>query len=92
MHGRNFVRTMWELEAARIAALGATDGHGVFHATSSGEAGWYELAREAFRLAGADPDQVRRTGSRAFVRSGTAQPLISPPHRQPLNSPERSRR
>ncbi|MEU9481596.1 dTDP-4-dehydrorhamnose reductase [Streptomyces sp. NPDC048191] len=54
--------------AARIADLGAVDALGVFHATSSGEASWYELAREVFRLAGADPDRVRRTDSRAFVR------------------------
>ncbi|MEU9444867.1 dTDP-4-dehydrorhamnose reductase [Streptomyces sp. NPDC048304] len=54
--------------AARIADLGVTGASGVFHATNAGEASWYELAREVFRLAGADPDRVRRTDSRAFVR------------------------
>jgi dTDP-4-dehydrorhamnose reductase len=54
--------------AARIADLGVTRASGVFHATNAGEASWYELAREVFRLAGADPDRVRRTDSRAFVR------------------------
>ncbi|MEV1086015.1 dTDP-4-dehydrorhamnose reductase [Streptomyces sp. NPDC050211] len=57
--------------AARIADLGPRVGpgaHGVFHATSSGEATWYELAREVFRLLGADPDRVRPTGSEAFPR------------------------
>ncbi|MFE1878126.1 dTDP-4-dehydrorhamnose reductase [Streptomyces diastatochromogenes] len=54
--------------AARIADLGATAAHGVFHATGSGEASWYELAREVFRLAGADPDRVRPTDSRSFTR------------------------
>ncbi|WP_210587235.1 dTDP-4-dehydrorhamnose reductase [Streptomyces sp. GESEQ-35] len=93
VHGRNFVRTMIELEArrdtldvvddqrgqptwsvdvaARIADLGPRVGpgaHGVFHATSSGDATWYELAREVFRLLGADPDRVRPTGSEAFPR------------------------
>ncbi|MFF4750868.1 dTDP-4-dehydrorhamnose reductase [Streptomyces sp. NPDC002514] len=95
VHGRNFVRTMLDLEArretldvvddqrgqptwsadvaARIADLGtrlARDGsaHGVFHATSSGEATWHELAQEVFLLAGADPNRVRPVGSAAFPR------------------------
>ncbi|MEU2618072.1 dTDP-4-dehydrorhamnose reductase [Streptomyces sp. NPDC007157] len=94
-HGKNFVRTMIELEsrrdtldvvddqrgqptwsadlAARIADLGPRLGrddraHGVFHGTSSGAATWYELAREVFRLLGADPERVRPTTSAAFVR------------------------
>ncbi|MEV6505404.1 dTDP-4-dehydrorhamnose reductase [Streptomyces sp. NPDC051642] len=94
-HGRNFVRTMIELEARRdtldvvddqcgqptwsadvakqVVVLGAKlshrDGpHGIFHATSSGEATWFELAREVFRLIGTDPDRVRPTNSEAFVR------------------------
>lgn len=59
--------------AARIADLGtrlSPDGgaHGIFHATSSGEATWHELAREVFLLVGADPDRVRPTDSRAFPR------------------------
>lgn len=64
----------WSADVAtRIADLGtrlAEDGgaHGIFHATGSGEASWFELAREVFRLAGADPDRVRPTGSHAFAR------------------------
>jgi dTDP-4-dehydrorhamnose reductase/4-ketoreductase len=57
--------------AARIADLGAGTGRpatGVFHATASGEASWYEFAREIFRLADADPDRVRPTTSAAFPR------------------------
>ncbi|MFF4488040.1 dTDP-4-dehydrorhamnose reductase [Streptomyces sp. NPDC001544] len=59
--------------AVRIADLGAKPSReaaaqGIFHATGSGEASWYELAREVFRLAGADPDRVRPTDSRAFAR------------------------
>ncbi|MEU9971606.1 dTDP-4-dehydrorhamnose reductase [Streptomyces sp. NPDC051014] len=59
--------------AARIAQLGPRlsqdpAAHGIFHGTSSGEASWYELAREVFRSAGADPGRVRPTDSRAFVR------------------------
>ncbi|MFD8232516.1 dTDP-4-dehydrorhamnose reductase [Streptomyces sp. NPDC059696] len=62
----------WSADVAeRIAALGPVLGsgaHGVFHATSSGEASWYDLAREVFSLIGADPDRVRPTSSAAFPR------------------------
>ncbi len=40
----------------------------VYHATSSGEATWFELAREVFRLLGADPGRVRATTTAAFPR------------------------
>ncbi|GGY05655.1 dTDP-4-dehydrorhamnose reductase [Streptomyces djakartensis] len=62
----------WSADVAeRIADLGVRigpDAHGVFHATNSGEATWYELAREVFFLVGADPDRVRPTTSAAFSR------------------------
>ncbi|CAL9649996.1 dTDP-4-dehydrorhamnose reductase [Streptomyces sp. enrichment culture] len=62
----------WSADVAeRIADLGprlGPDAHGVFHATSSGEASWYELAREVFALIGADPERVRPTSSAAFPR------------------------
>ncbi|MFF9803746.1 dTDP-4-dehydrorhamnose reductase [Streptomyces coeruleorubidus] len=62
----------WSADVAeRIADLGVRlgpDAHGVFHATNSGEATWYELAREVFSLIGADPDRVRPTSSAAFPR------------------------
>jgi dTDP-4-dehydrorhamnose reductase len=57
--------------AARIADLGphvGRDAKGVLHATSSGEATWYELAREVFRQLGADPDRVHPVSSEAFPR------------------------
>jgi dTDP-4-dehydrorhamnose reductase len=41
---------------------------GVYHATSSGEATWLDLAREVFRLLGADPDRVRATTTSTFPR------------------------
>lgn len=41
---------------------------GIYHGTNSGEASWYEFAREVFRLAGLDPDRVQPTDSTAFVR------------------------
>lgn len=62
----------WSADVAeRIADLGPLLGpgvHGVFHATDSGEATWYDLAREVFSLIGADPDRVRPTSSAAFPR------------------------
>ncbi|MEU6576697.1 dTDP-4-dehydrorhamnose reductase [Streptomyces sp. NPDC046805] len=64
----------WSADVAeRIADVGARVSreagvHGIFHATSSGEASWHELAREVFRLVGADPDRVRPTGTDAFPR------------------------
>jgi len=64
----------WSADVAtRIADLGARLGedagaHGIFHATSSGEATWYELAQEVFRLVDADPQRVRPTTSGAFPR------------------------
>ncbi|MZF86519.1 dTDP-4-dehydrorhamnose reductase [Streptomyces sp. SID5643] len=62
----------WSADVAeRIADLGpllGPDVHGVFHATGSGEATWYDLAREVFSLIGADPDRVRPTSSAAYPR------------------------
>ncbi|MET7699394.1 dTDP-4-dehydrorhamnose reductase [Streptomyces sp. NPDC005485] len=64
----------WSADVAtRVADLGARLGrdegaHGVFHATSSGEATWCELAREVFRLLDADPGRVHPTTSGAFPR------------------------
>ncbi|MFG3296998.1 dTDP-4-dehydrorhamnose reductase [Streptomyces sp. NPDC048179] len=50
------------------AALAGTAPAGVYHGTSGGETTWYGLAREVFRLLGADPARVRPTTSAAFVR------------------------
>lgn len=41
---------------------------GFYHATSSGETTWFELAREVFRLLGADPARVRAISSSAYPR------------------------
>jgi dTDP-4-dehydrorhamnose reductase len=41
---------------------------GTYHATSSGAATWYELARAVFEAIDASPDRVRPTTSQAFVR------------------------
>jgi dTDP-4-dehydrorhamnose reductase len=41
---------------------------GIYHATSSGATTWFGLAREVFRLIGADPDRVRPTTSDRYRR------------------------
>ena len=51
----------WSMDVAdRVHALiTSAAAPGVYHATSSGETTWWGLAREVFRLAGADPARVR---------------------------------
>jgi dTDP-4-dehydrorhamnose reductase len=60
----------WAVDVAdQIVALARVAPRaGVYHATSSGEATWHELAVEVFRLLGADPARVRATVSAAFPR------------------------
>ena len=60
----------WTADVARqvIALAGSGAPAGVYHATSSGEATWFDLAREVFMLLGADPDRVRATTTDAFPR------------------------
>ena len=41
---------------------------GVFHATNSGQASWFEFAQELFVLAGWDPQRIRPVSSLAFPR------------------------
>ncbi|MCW8218234.1 MULTISPECIES: dTDP-4-dehydrorhamnose reductase [Streptomyces] len=58
----------WAADVAQaLIILGEAPGtSGVFHATNAGRATWYELAREVFRLTGADPDRVRPVSAGAF--------------------------
>jgi dTDP-4-dehydrorhamnose reductase len=60
----------WTVDvAAQIFALIAAGAQpGIYHATSSGVTTWHGLAREVFRLAGADPDQVTPITSAAYPR------------------------
>jgi dTDP-4-dehydrorhamnose reductase len=61
----------WAADVAdQVFALARTAPRaGIYHATSSGEATWHELAMEVFRLLGADPARVRATTSAAFPRA-----------------------
>ncbi|WNI27212.1 sugar nucleotide-binding protein [Streptomyces sp. ITFR-16] len=55
----------WSADAAAqvvslgLAALGGTASPGIYHATSRGRCTRVELAREVFRLLGADPSRIR---------------------------------
>jgi len=40
----------------------------VLHYVNAGQASWFELAREAFRLVGADPERVQPTDTASFPR------------------------
>jgi len=55
--------------ASQVVALALSQARpGIYHATSSGEATWFDLAREVFRQLGADPARVRPVTSSAFPR------------------------
>ncbi len=60
----------WTVDVADqiIALIRSGAGAGVYHATSSGETTWFGLAREIFRLLGADPARIRATTSSAQAR------------------------
>ncbi|HEY8914008.1 dTDP-4-dehydrorhamnose reductase [Lacisediminihabitans sp.] len=57
-----------DLAAQIVALLDSEAAPGVYHGTNSGEATWFDFAREVFRLAGLDPERVLPTTSDQFVR------------------------
>lgn len=57
-----------DLAAALIALGRSQDAPPLLHFANTGQASWNDLAREVFRLVGADPDRVRPSTSDAFVR------------------------
>jgi dTDP-4-dehydrorhamnose reductase len=55
--------------AAGTIALLDSDAHpGVYHATNSGSASWFDFARAIFEIAGLDPERVQPTDSAHFVQ------------------------
>lgn len=68
--GDQYGQPTWTADlAAKLVALGSCEAPaGVYHGTSAGTASWYDLAREVFRLLGADPDRVRRVTTSAVPR------------------------
>lgn len=67
----------WTVDVAdrliRLGRAAVTGGArpGVYHATSGGSTTWFDVARETFRLLGADPDRVRPMSSAALARAAT---------------------
>jgi dTDP-4-dehydrorhamnose reductase len=57
-----------DLAAALIALGGSASAPAVLHYANAGQASWFDLARETFRLAGADPERVRPTDTASFPR------------------------
>ncbi|GAA4917381.1 dTDP-4-dehydrorhamnose reductase [Streptomyces coeruleoprunus] len=64
------------LRALGRAALAGRAPAGVYHGTNAGDGTWCQLARESFRLLGADPERVRATSSTQFRRPA-ARPAYS---------------
>ncbi len=63
--------------ARRIILMGSCpQASGVYHGTNGGEATWFSLAREVFRLSGTDPRRVRPCGDERFPRAA-ARPSYS---------------
>ena len=60
----------WTMDLARqIVTLMDSDAPaGIYHGTASGQASWFDFARELFALGGLDPLSVVPTDSAAFVR------------------------
>ena len=58
---------IWEL-AKRVLSNPNSAPAGTFHVTGSGEATWFEVAREVFRLTGHDPQRVVACTSSEFPR------------------------
>ena len=61
----------WTGDLARqiVELLDADAAPGVYHATNSGEASWFEFTREIFQVVGLDPLRVKETTSAQFVRA-----------------------
>lgn len=63
----DLARAIWEL-VLRVLADPQAAPVGTFHVTGSGQATWYEVAREVFELTGHDPQRVVACDSSEFPR------------------------
>jgi dTDP-4-dehydrorhamnose reductase len=57
-----------DLAAKTVELLDSGAAGGIFHATNSGRASWFDFARAIFAGTGLDPDRVLPTDSATFVR------------------------
>ncbi|HEX4058939.1 MAG TPA: dTDP-4-dehydrorhamnose reductase [Galbitalea sp.] len=57
-----------DVAAQTIALLGSGAPGGIFHATSSGCASWYEFAQAIFETAGLDPSRILPTDSAHYIQ------------------------
>ncbi|MFI9401024.1 dTDP-4-dehydrorhamnose reductase [Nocardia sp. NPDC052316] len=57
-----------DLAVALLELAGRPDAPRLLHATNSGQASWFDLARAVFAGVGADPERVRPCDSSAFAR------------------------
>jgi len=60
----------WTRDVAHMisALIASPVDHGIFHATNSGQASWFEFARKLFRLAGWDDKRIAPTTASEFPR------------------------
>jgi dTDP-4-dehydrorhamnose reductase len=63
----------WTVDlAGRLVDIGRrSTATGIFHATNSGDTTWWDLAREVFRLLGADPERICPTATDRFPAIAT---------------------
>jgi dTDP-4-dehydrorhamnose reductase len=57
-----------DVAALTLALLGSDASPGIYHATNSGSASWFEFARAIFETAGLDPERVLPTDSAHYVQ------------------------
>src|SRR5690606_23622659 len=60
----------WSLDVAKqiVCLLDSDAPFGIYHATSSGQASWFDFAKAVFEFGGLDPAIVTPTTSASFVR------------------------
>jgi dTDP-4-dehydrorhamnose reductase len=63
-----------DLAVQTVLLLDSDAPAGIYHATNSGQASWFDFARAVFEIAGLDPARVRPTDSTQFIRPAPRPP------------------